>query len=170
MHTILKTCLVNLAWILFFLFVVTASAQARNEYLNDGTNTCDQGSWEAYTEVRQHEYKTGSSAESQDQVVGWRFRKSIGDVCDEEFVKDQRKKQKLKIQLELVKECKRVPRISPPPVEFAELINACMKLGVMSTSSFSERDFDPKVSYWTVLKEQYMKENPDIITLDNYKK
>ena len=45
MHTILKTCLVNLAWILFFLFVVTSSAQARNEYLNDGTNTCDQGSW-----------------------------------------------------------------------------------------------------------------------------
>ena len=158
----------NLFWIVFFLFVVT-SVQARNEYLNDGANTCDQGSWEAYTEVRQHEYKTGSSAESQDQVVGWRFRKSIGDVCDEEFVKDQRKKQKLKIQLELVKECKRVPRISPPPVEFAELINACMKLGVMSSSSFNERDFDPKVSYWTVLKEQYMKENPDIITLDNYK-
>ena len=159
----------NLFWIVFFLFVVT-SVQARNEYLNDGANTCDQGSWEAYTEVRQHEYKTGSSAESQDQVVGWRFRKSIGDVCDEEFVKDQRKKQKLKIQLELVKECKRVPRISPPPVEFAELINACMKLGVMSASSFGERDFDPKVSYWTELKEQYMKENPDIITLDNYKK
>ena len=157
----------NLFWIVFFLFVVT-SVQARNEYLNDGANTCDQGSWEAYTEVRQHEYKTGSSAESQDQVVGWRFRKSIGDVCDEEFVKDQRKKQKLKIQLELVKECKRVPRISPPPVEFAELINACMKLGVMSSSSFSERDFDPKVSYWTVLKKKYMKENPDIITLDNY--
>ena len=43
-----------------------------------------------------------------------------------------------------------------------------MKLGVMSSSSFSERDFDPKVSYWTVLKEKYMKENPDIITLDNY--
>ena len=149
--------------------IATVNAEARNEYLNDGANTCDQGSWEAYTEVRQHEYKTGSSAESQDQVVGWRFRKSIGDVCDEEFVKDQRKKQKLKIQLELVKECKRVPRISPPPVEFAELINACMKLGVMSPSSFGERDFDPKVSYWTVLKEQYMKENPDIITLDNYK-
>ena len=165
---ILKILTGNLFWIILFLFVAT-SVQARNEYLNDGTNTCDQGSWEAYTEVRQHEYKTGSSAESQDQVVGWRFRKSIGDVCDEEFVKDQRKKQKLKIQLELVKECKRVPRINPPPVEFAELINACMKLGVMSSSSFSERDFDPKVSYWTVLKKQYMKENPDIITLDNYK-
>ena len=150
--------------------IATVNAEARNEYLNDGANTCDQGSWEAYTEVRQNEYKSGSSAESQNQVLGWRFRKSIGDVCDEEFVKDQRKKQKLKIQLELVKECKRVPKISPPPVEFAELINMCTKLGVMSTESFNGRDFDPKVSYWTVLKEQYMKENPNIITLDNYKK
>ena len=168
MHTILKTCLVNLAWILFFLFVVTSSAQARNEYLNDGTNTCDQGSWEAYTEVRQYEYKSGSSAESQNQTLGLRFRKSIGAVCDEEFAEEQRKKQKIKTQLELVKECKRVPRISPPPPQFVELINMCAELGLVSTQSFGERDFDPKVSYWTVLKEQYMKDNPDIITLDNY--
>ena len=45
----------------------------------------------------------------------------------------------------------------------------CMKLGVVSSASFDGRDFDPKVSYWTELKEQYMKENPDVITLDNYK-
>ena len=169
MNTILKTCLVNLAWILFFLFVVTTSAQARNEYLNDGTNSCDQGSWEAYTEVRQHEYKSGNNDESQNQTLGFRFRKSIGAVCDEEFAEEQRKKQKIKTQLELVKECKRVPRINPPPPAFAELINQCMQLGVMSASSFGERDFDPKVSYWTVLKEQYLKDNPDVITLDNYK-
>ena len=159
----------NIFWIVFFLFVVT-SVQARNEYLNDGTNSCDQGSWEAYTEVRQREYKTGTSAENQDQVVGFRWRKSIGPVCDEEFANEQRKKQKIKTQLELVKECKRVPRINPPPPQFAELINMCSELGFTSTQSFGERDFDPKVSYWTVLKEQYMKENPDIITLDNYKK
>ena len=67
-----------------------------------------------------------------------------------------------------LKECKRVPRINPPPVEFAELINMCMKLGVISSASFDGRDFDPKISYWTELKEKYMKENPDIITLDNY--
>tara|TARA_R100000700_G_scaffold37029_1_gene46854 strand:+ start:189 stop:683 length:495 start_codon:yes stop_codon:yes gene_type:complete len=150
--------------------IVTVNAEARNEYLNDGTNSCDQGSWEAYTEVRQHEYKSGNNDESQNQTLGFRFRKSIGPVCDEEFAKEQRLKQKLKTQLELVKECKRVPRINPPPVEFAELINMCSKLGLLSTQSFSDRDFDPKVSYWTVLKEQYMKENPDIITLDNYKK
>ena len=149
--------------------MLCTTAEARNEYLNDGTNSCDQGSWEAYTEVRQNEYKTGSNAESQDQVIGFRWRKSIGPVCDEEFAKEQRLKQKLKTQLELVKECKRVPRIKPVPAEFAELINMCMKLGVISNASYNERDFDPKVSYWTVLKEKYMKENPGLITLDNYK-
>ena len=161
MRTILKILIVS------FLFIT--AAEARNEYLNDGTNSCDQGSWEAYTEVRQNEYKTGSNAESQDQVIGFRWRKSIGPVCDEEFAEEQRLKQKLKTQLELVKECKRVPKIKPVPVEFAELINMCMKLGVVSSASFDGRDFDPKVSYWTELKEQYMKENPDVITLDNYK-
>ena len=161
MRTILKILIVS--------FLLCTTAEARNEYLNDGTNSCDQGSWEAYTEVRQNEYKTGSSAESQNQVIGFRWRKSIGPVCDEEFAKEQRLKQKIKTQLELVKECKRVPRIKPVPVEFAELINMCMKLGVVSSASFDGRDFDPKISYWTVLKEQYMKDNPGLITLDNYK-
>ena len=149
--------------------MLCTTAEARNEYLNDGTNSCDQGSWEAYTEVRQYEYKTGSSAESQNQVLGLRWRKSIGPVCDEEFAEEQKLKQKLKTQLELVKECKRVPRIKPIPTEFAELINMCMKLGVVSPASFDGRDFDPKISYWTELKQQYMRDNPDVITLDNYK-
>jgi hypothetical protein len=161
MRTILKILIVS--------FLLCTTAEARNEYLNDGTNSCDQGSWEAYTEVRQYEYKTGSSAESQNQVLGLRWRKSIGPVCDEEFAEEQRLKQKLKTQLELVKECKRVPRIKPVPVEFAELINMCMKLGVVSPASFDGRDFDPKISYWTELKQQYMRDNPDVITLDNYK-
>ena len=161
MRTILKILIVS--------FLLCTTAEARNEYLNDGTNSCDQGSWEMYTEVRQNEYKAGSNAESQDQVIGFRWRKSIGPVCDEEFAEEQRLKQKLKTQLELVKECKRVPKIKPVPVEFAELINMCMKLGVISNASYNERDFDPKVSYWTVLKEKYMKDNPGLITLDNYK-
>ena len=161
MNTISKIFLVSL--------LLCTTVDAPNEYLNDGTNSCDQGSWEAYTEVRQNEYKTGSNAESQDQVIGFRWRKSIGPVCDEEFAEEQRLKQKLKTQLELVKECKRVPKVKPVPVEFAELINMCMKLGVVSSASFNGRDFDPKISYWTVLKEQYMKDNPGLITLDNYK-
>jgi hypothetical protein len=124
----------NLFWILFFLFVVT-SAQARNEYLNNGTNTCAQGEFSVSVEQRDDQYNYNHNSPTNNY------------------------------------ECKRVPRINPPPPEFAELINMCMKVGVMSSSHFvGDRDYDPKISYWTVLKQQYMKENPDIITLDNYKK
>ena len=160
MNTILKIFLVS---VLF-----CTAAHAKNEYLNTYPNNCDEGSWETYSEVRQHEYKSGSNAETQNQTLGLRFRMPFGTVCDDEYIAEQKKKQKLKTQLELVKECKRVPRINPPPPAFAELINMCIQLGVMSTESFNTRDFDPKISYWTELKEKYMKENPDIITLDNY--
>ena len=140
--------------------MLCTTAEARNEYLNDGTNSCDQGSWEAYSEVRQQEYKTGTNDESQQQVLGFRWRKSIGPVCDEEFANEQRKKQKIKTQLELIKECKRVPRINPPPPQFAELINMCLSIGVMATASFEDRP-DASISYWTVLKDGWKKENPD---------
>lgn len=159
MNTILKTLIVNLLWITFFLCVVIP-AQARNEYLNDGAYACEKGYWETYSEVRQNEYKSGSSAESQNQMLGFRFRMPFGTVCDDEYIAEQKKKQKLKTQLELVKECKRVPRISPPPVEFAELINMCLKLGVTSTTYSNDRP-DASISYWTVLKDGWMKENPD---------
>jgi len=159
MNTISKILTGNLFWIIFFLFVVT-SAQARNEYLNDGAYACERGHWETYTEVRQHEYKSGTSDEYQDQTLGFRFRMPFGAVCDDEYIAEQKKKQKIKTQLELIKECKRVPRINPPPVEFAELINMCLKLGVTSTSYSDDRP-DASVSYWTVLKDGWKKENPD---------
>ena len=167
----------NIFWILFFLFVVT-SAQARNEYLNNGTNTCAQGSFDVSIEQREDQYNYNHYSPSNnyentedDRSVRLTWRKYLGTACTDEFIAEQEKQMKIKTQLEVIKECKRVPRINPPPPEFAELINMCMKVGVISPSNFvGDRDYDPKVSYWTVLKEQYMKENPDIITLDNYKK
>ena len=167
----------NIFWILFFLFVVT-SAQARNEYLNNGTNTCAQGSFDVSIEQREDQYNYNHYSHSNnyentedDRSVRLTWRKYLGTACTDEFIAEQEKQMKIKTQLEVIKECKRVPRISPPPPEFAELINMCMKVGVISPSNFvGDRDYDPRVSYWTVLKEQYMKENPDIITLDNYKK
>ena len=95
MNTISKILTGNLFWIIFFLFVVT-SAQARNEYLNDGAYACERGHWETYTEVRQHEYKSGTSDEYQDQTLGFRFRMPFGAVCDDEYIAEQKKKQKLK--------------------------------------------------------------------------
>ena len=174
---ILRILTGNIFWILFFLFVVT-SAQARNEYLNNGTNTCAQGSFDVSIEQREDQYNYNHYSPSNnyentedDRSVRLTWRKYLGTACTDEFIAEQEKQMKIKTQLEVIKECKRVPRINPPPPEFAELINMCMKVGVMSSSHFvGDRDYNPKISYWTVLKQQYMKENPDIVTLDNYKK
>ena len=164
--------------ILIVSFLLCTAAQARNEYLQNGTNTCSRGSFDVSIEQRDdtynyNHYNPSSNYEGtdDDRSVRFTWRKYLGSACTEEFIAEQEKQMKIKTQLEVIKECKRVPRISPPPPEFAELINMCMKVGVMSTSQFDgDRDYDPKISYWTVLKQQYMKENPDIITLDNYKK
>ena len=161
--------------VLFFLFSTTA--QARNEYLNNGTNTCAQGSFDVSIEQREDQYNYNHYSPSNnyentedDRSVRLTWRKYLGTACTDEFIAEQEKQMKIKTQLEVIKECKRVPRINPPPPEFAELINMCMKVGVMSTSQFAgDRDFDPKISYWTELKQQYLKENPDVVTLDNYK-
>ena len=155
----LKTCRDNLLWIIFFL-CVTTYAEARNEYLQN-QHPCDRGSFEPYTEVRQREYKTGTSEEYQDQTLGFRFRMPLGAVCSDDYIAEQKKKDKLKTQLELIKECKRIPRISPPPVEFAELFNMCNSLGVAGIVAKKK----PAGNHWNNLKIQYLKDNPDIVIM-----
>ena len=80
----LKTWQDNLLWIAFFICVATY-AEAKNEYLNDGSYACERGSFEPYSEVRQREFKTGTSDEYQDQIVGFRFRMPLGATCDDEL-------------------------------------------------------------------------------------
>ncbi len=166
MNTISKILTGNLFWIIFFLFVVT-SAQARNEYLNNGTNTCAQGSFDVSIEQRDDQYNYNHYSPSNnyegtddDRRVTFTWRKYLGTACTDEFIAEQEKQMKIKTQLEVIKECKRVPRINPPPPEFAELINMCMKVGVMSASYGDDRP-DASISYWTVLKDGWKKENPD---------
>ena len=158
---ILKTLRDNLLWIAFFLCIVTY-AQAKNEYLNDGSYACERGTFEPYAEMNQRDYKSGTSDEWQDQRVGFRFRMPLGAVCSDDYIAEQKKKDKLKTQLELIKECKRIPRISPPPVEFAELFNMCNKLGVVGIVENKQ----PDGRHWDNLKIKYLKENPDVVIMN----
>ena len=156
-----------------FFALFSTTVQARNEYLQNGTNTCAQGSFDVSIEQRDDQYNYNHYSPSNnyegtdnDRSVRFTWRKYLGTACTDEFIAEQEKQMKIKTQLEVIKECKRVPRISPPPAEFAELINMCMKVGVMSSTEFvGDRDFDPKVSYWTVLKKQYLKDNPDVVIM-----
>ena len=153
---------ISILFIFFLSTLFTSHSNAKNEYLNDGSYACERGSFEPYSEVRQREFKTGTSDEYQDQIVGFRFRMPLGATCDDEYIAEQQKKQKLKTQLELIKECKRIPKISPPPVEFAELFNMCNKLGVVGIVE----DKRPEGRHWDNLKIQYLKDNPDVVIME----
>ena len=162
MNTILKILAVSI-----FIALFSTTAQARNEYLQNGTNTCSQGSFDVSIEQRDDQYNYNHNSPSNnyegtddDRMLRFTYRKYLGSACTDEFIAEQEKQMKIKTQLEVIKECKRVPRINPPPPEFAELINMCMKVGVMSTASFDERP-DASISYWTVLKDGWKKENPE---------
>ena len=146
---------------IFFLFILIAHSQARNEYLQN-QNPCERGTFEPYAEMNQRDYKSGISNEYQDQRLGFRFRMPLGAVCSDEYIAEQKKKDKLKTQLEVIKECKRIPRISPPPVEFAELFNMCNSLGVAGIVVHKK----PEGNHWDNLKIQYLKDNPDIIIME----
>ena len=98
----------------------------------------------------------------QDQTLGFRFRMPLGAVCSDEYIAEMQKKSKIKTQLELIKECKRIPNISPPPIEFAELFNMCNKLGVVGVV----QDKRPEGSHWENLKIQYLKDNPDVVIME----
>ena len=145
---------------IFFLFILIANLQARNEYLQN-QHPCERGYFEPYTEVNQREYKSGTSNEYQDQRLGFRFRMPLGAVCSDDYIAEMQKKNKIKTQLELIKECKRIPRISPPPVEFAELFNMCNKLGVVGIVDNKQ----PDRRHWDNLKIQYLKDNPDVVLM-----
>ena len=141
---------------IFFLFILIANLQARNEYLQN-QNSCERGTFEPYAEMNQRDYKSGTNNEYQDQRVGFRFRMPLGAVCSDDYIVEQKKKDKLKTQLELIKECKRIPKISPPPVEFAELFNMCNTLGVVGIVAHKK----PDGNYWLILKDEWKAENPD---------
>ena len=115
MHTILKILTGNLFWIIFFLIVAT-SVQARNEYLQNGTNTCSRGSFDVSIEQRDDQYNYNHNSPSNnyegtddDRMLRFTWRKYLGSACTDEFVEEQDKQMKIKTQLEVIKECKTAP-------------------------------------------------------------
>ena len=89
---------------LFFLFSTTA--QARNEYLNNGTNTCAQGSFDVSIEQRDDQYNYNHNSPSNnyegtddDRSVRLTWRKYLGTACTDEFIAEQEKQMKIKTQL-----------------------------------------------------------------------
>ena len=138
-------------------------AHARNEYLNNGSNTCSTGSFDISVEQRDTDYINNGSSTHENENVRLTYRHFLGSACTDSFKRVQQENMELKQQLELMKMCGRVN--SNPSLEqnknFNLLVSKCR--GV-SPTSIDNRPDNSK-SNWDDLKDDYKKENPEIIIM-----
>ena len=90
-------------------------AHSRNEYLNNGTNTCSTGDLSVSVEQREYESRyrhfnpdNNYNNPSDDKSVRLTYRHYLGSACTDEFKVVQQENMELKQQLELMKMCGRV--------------------------------------------------------------
>jgi hypothetical protein len=155
---------------LIILFVVLSFMQPaypRNEYLNNGTNTCSTGDLSVSVEQREYESRyrhnnpdNNYTNPSDDRSLRLTWRHYLGSACTDEFKVVQQENMELKQQLELMKMCGRVnsnPTLKHNP-SFNLLVSKCV--GVAPTGN-NTRPSDSQ-SLWDDMKDDYKKENPDV--------
>ncbi len=139
-------------------------AHSRNDYLNNGTNTCSTGSFDVSVEQRDSDshyrhYSPSSNYDNygDDRSIRLTYRKYLGSACTDDFKKVQQENMELKQQLELMKMCGKVnnnPTLQRNP-SFALLVAKCSGIIIPENKK-------PDGSYWDDLKDDYKKEKPDI--------
>jgi len=147
--------------VMFTLLTLFAKpAYPKNEYLNNGTNTCSTGSVDISVEQRDTDYINNGSSTHENENVRLTYRHFLGSACTDDFKRVQQENMELKQQLELMKMCGRVN--SNPSLEqnknFNLLTSKCR--GVTPTSNRSRPENSG--SLWDELKDEYKKENPDV--------
>ena len=159
------TAILIIAMCLMAFFV--EPAYPKNEYLNNGTNTCSTGSVEASIEKedRDNDYRhfnndNNYENDNENYRATIRWRHQLGSACTKEFRQVQQENMELKQQLELMKMCGRVN--SNPSLanneNFKLLVSKCT--GV--TPSKVDNRPDDKDSLWDSMKDEYKEENPDV--------
>jgi len=146
------------------LAVFGGPSHSKNEYLNNGTNTCNTGSFDISVEQRDRDtdyINNGSSThENDEQNVKLTYRHWLGSACTDDFKRVQQENMELKQQLELMKMCGRVnsnPSLAQNE-NFRLIVSKCR--GVTPTKINNRPDNSG--SAWDDLKNDYKKENPDI--------
>ena len=133
-------------------------AYPRNEYLNEYGARC--GDFEVRTDRRDTDYNYSDNSTNEQEYLSFTYRKYLGVDC-----KTINENVKIKQQLELMKMCGRVnanPTLKHNP-EFSLLVNKCRGI---APSGIDNRPNDAN-SHWDTLKNDYKKENPDVILMND---
>ncbi len=145
--------------ILFVLLCFMKPAYPRNEYLNNGTNTCSTGDLSISIDQRDSESRyrhnnpdNNYNSPSDDRSLRLTWRHYLGSACTDEFKAVQQENMELKQQLELMKMCGKVnknPTLKYNP-NFHLLVMKCS--GIVINDENQER---PDGSAWDDLRDEY---------------
>jgi len=134
-------------------------AHSRNDYLNNGTNTCSTGDISVSVEQRDSESRyrhynpdNNYNSPSDDRSIRLTFRHYLGSACTDRFKDVQQENMELKQQLELMKMCGKVnknPTLKYNP-NFHLLVMKCS--GIVIDNENQER---PEGSAWDDLRDDY---------------
>ena len=109
-----------MAFLILLLIVcclLSSKAQAKNEYLGNSRNSCERGSIELYTELRNSDgqsmtdYGTSSNndynsySDDVNGTVGVRFRWPLQSTCNDDTIQLLRENDRLRQELELLANC-----------------------------------------------------------------
>ena len=155
--------------LLCLLTLFGGPAHSRNDYLNNGTNTCSTGSFAVSVEQRDSDshyrhYSPSSNYDNygDDRSIRFTYRKYLGSACTDEFKEVQQENMELKQQLELMKMCGKVnrnPTLKHNP-SFSLLVSKCSGIVIPENKK-------PEGSHWDDLKDQYKKDNPNIKLMED---
>jgi hypothetical protein len=157
-----------LALLVLLIVSFTSKAEARNEYLNNGSNDCRYGDMDISVENYRGntDYIYGDSDyESDNYNVRLTFRKYLGiskKDCEErnEITLEN---ENLKQELEMLKVCQRYAD-RPLPPQFSTVEKHCK--GLRATPKRVKEE-EPA---WDKSKKEWVKENPDIAIYNTEKK
>ena len=145
-----------------FLMAFATMAEARNEYLNSYSSTCQYGSVDLSVEQSQDDtdYRHYSPSNDYDNFSNRKslrlsFRKNLGvtkKMCDEQN-KVLLENENLRQELEMLKVCNKYAD-RPLPPQFATVEKMCAGLRAKPVREKSE---DP---LWDEMKKDYLKANP----------
>ena len=141
-------------------------AYPRNEYLNNGYNSCRTGEVDVRLEKenRENDYRHFNNDNSYDNDsdngrLSLTYRHYIGSACTKEFRSIQQENMELKQQLELLKMCSKVNK--NPSIKqnknFTLLVSKCT--GIIPTINDNEEIIE--TSLWQDIKKEYLEDNPD---------
>ena len=152
--------------VLLCLLAWVGPAYPKNEYLNNGTNTCSTGDVSVSIQQRDSENRyrhfdpsNNYNSPSDDRSISLTYRKYLGSACTDQFKAVQQENMELKQQLELMKMCGKVnknPTLSNNP-NFKLLVSKCSGIIIPD-----DKIIKPDGSYWDSIKDDYKKENPDV--------